>query len=298
MRNANLFFLFFLATLMPVGAPPPTVQGPAPQVIDKTELGSRSGSSDSGSGSLTSSIDEIRARIADEYEKDLAERLATVGVQPDIVAADGSGGTPTLTIDIAFAPDPKHTHLSLFFDRQLDAIQQGAQDCGFVFAYAYMPWSAGSESPSSDISGEMKRQALHDETESYPGYLIFRRTSRAQADHAPQSGCKDNNKSSNEVLLLFVVAEKPTSGVRTRQLEYAMNYWARYHCDSHLGFTRILCPNGSQCLRLLARSERYSVHCRKRDCQRSDRGHPAITGACQRRSHVPNASIFKQRAHP
>jgi hypothetical protein len=291
---------------MPVGAPPPTVQGPAPQVIDKTELGSRSGSSDSGSGSLTSSIDEIRARIADEYEKDLAERLATVGVQPDIVAADGSGGTPTLTIDIAFAPDPKHTHLSLFFDRQLDAIQQGAQDCGFVFAYAYMPWSAGSESPSSDISGEMKRQALHDETESYPGYLIFRRTSRAQADHAPQSGCKDNNKSSNEVLLLFVVAEKPTSGVRTRQLEYAMNYWARYHCDSHLGF---IGPTFTGSLASFARTvrnvydswpdrKRYSVHCRKRDCQRSDRGHPAITGACQRRSHVPNASIFKQRAHP
>jgi hypothetical protein len=42
---------------------------------------------------------------------------------------------------IALTPDPRHTHLSPFFDRSIEAIQQAAQDDGYTYNSSWMPWA-------------------------------------------------------------------------------------------------------------------------------------------------------------
>jgi hypothetical protein len=45
----------------------------------------------------------------------------------------------SLKFVVAIAPDPAYTHLSLFFDRSIDAIEQAAQRAGYAFDRATMP---------------------------------------------------------------------------------------------------------------------------------------------------------------
>src|SRR5262249_16670219 len=74
---------------------------------------------------------------------------------------------------VAILPDPAHTRLSLFFDRSMEALQQGAQKQHYYFDRAILPWEAKrrSSSPESSASSQPKEQR---ERENFPGMLIFR----------------------------------------------------------------------------------------------------------------------------
>src|SRR4029077_9803673 len=52
---------------------------------------------------------------------------------------------------IATVADPAHTHLSLFFDRQIDAIQEAVQTDGYLFSRAYMPWDNKDHPEATDV---------------------------------------------------------------------------------------------------------------------------------------------------
>jgi len=65
----------------------------------------------------------------------------------------------TMRFVLATVPDPAHTHLGLFFDRQIEAIEQAAQKDGYNFARAYMPWDSRDHPESSDL----KIRLLHEE---------------------------------------------------------------------------------------------------------------------------------------
>jgi hypothetical protein len=52
---------------------------------------------------------------------------------------------------IATVADPAHTHLSLFFDRQIDAIQEAVQTDGYLFSRAYMPWDNKDHPETTDV---------------------------------------------------------------------------------------------------------------------------------------------------
>src|SRR6185312_13299782 len=58
------------------------------------------------------------------------------------------GGTEFM---IATLPDPTRTHLALFFDRLVDAIEQGIQDSGYLFDRALMPWDTPAHPESTEI---------------------------------------------------------------------------------------------------------------------------------------------------
>jgi hypothetical protein len=120
-----------------------------------------------------------------------------------VPAAAGSHKVETHVV-FAFVPDPKHTNLALLFDRQLEALQQGIQDAGWTFDQALMPWDNKEHPEFSDfVSRDLEEASEHD-TEKEPGLLIFRRAN-------------DTDPSLTDKLLVFVVGESPTGGVRKVQ---------------------------------------------------------------------------------
>lgn len=108
---------------------------------------------------------------------------------------------------IAIVADPVHTHLSLFFDRTVDAIQQGAQQAGWIFDRAVMPWDNQEHPESSDFRLRVLQKDFQNEKEDLPGLMIFRPI---------------DAKSLNSSLFVFVVGETPTGGVHKHQFETAV----------------------------------------------------------------------------
>jgi hypothetical protein len=111
---------------------------------------------------------------------------------------------------IATVPDPIHTHLSLLFDRQIDAIQEAVQQDDYLFARSYMPWDATEHSEDTDFRTRLAQEDYRSDRESYPGLMIFREA----------NGPSDF--SSRHFLFVFVVGETPTGGIDKSQYQSAL----------------------------------------------------------------------------
>ncbi|HEV3039949.1 MAG TPA: hypothetical protein VHA33_19435 [Candidatus Angelobacter sp.] len=111
----------------------------------------------------------------------------------------------------AIVPDPVHTNLSLFFDRQMDAIQQGIMESGWGFERALMPWDNKDHPEPSDFHLRVQQELFEAQEQDQPGLLIFR--------HAPDT--TDKNLGQNR-LFVFVIAESPTGGIRKTQFRNAV----------------------------------------------------------------------------
>jgi hypothetical protein len=107
---------------------------------------------------------------------------------------------------IAMVPDPIHTHLSLFFDRSIDAIQQGAQQAGWIFDRATMPWDNQDHAESTDFRIRLEEDTYKDDKEDLPGLMIF----RPLGPNRLTGG-----------LFVFVIAETPTGGLSKEQFRTA-----------------------------------------------------------------------------
>lgn len=112
-----------------------------------------------------------------------------------------------LKLVIALVPDPVHTHLGLFFDRSIEAVQQAAQSEGYTFSRATMPWDAGEETEPTNFRLRLEEQTYQQAREDIPGVMIFRK-SRGHGDI--------------EYLLVFVVGELPTEGISKPQFRNAL----------------------------------------------------------------------------
>jgi hypothetical protein len=110
---------------------------------------------------------------------------------------------------IATVPDPVHTHLALFFDRQIEAIEKAAQAEGYFFSSAWMPWDIGAHAESDDFTTRMAQSSVQSRREKFPGLLIFR-TSTKDPSH-PTSA-----------LFVFIVGETPTAGLHAEQFQNAL----------------------------------------------------------------------------
>jgi hypothetical protein len=111
------------------------------------------------------------------------------------------GRAPEVRFVIATAPDPVHTHLGLFFDRNIDAIQQGATSQNYLFDRAIMPWQYFVEPVKQETDEEKLLRAVR---ESYPGLMIFR------------------GAAAKTTLFIFVVGETPTAGINKEQFHRAV----------------------------------------------------------------------------
>jgi hypothetical protein len=136
-----------------------------------------------------------------------------------------------LRIAIATVPDPVHTHLSLQFDRTLEAIQQAAQDQGYTYDSSWLPWTMrGAEYSSySDVNAEARETAAR---ERCPGIILFRRNMytpspgncRDEQAGAP-AGSEDPYKCG---MVVLVVGEEPTAGLNIVEWNNALGWIKQY----------------------------------------------------------------------
>ncbi|HEY1985135.1 MAG TPA: hypothetical protein VGG85_06985 [Terracidiphilus sp.] len=132
---------------------------------------------------------------------------------------------------IATVPDPIHTHLSLQFDRTLEALQQAAQDEKYNYDSSWLPWIMRSSEPSG--AADKERQAQEDaQRENCPGVVLFRRNMNAQTlqdcKHGSGSTLSESEAPYHCGMLVFVVSETATSGLNRVQWDNAVGWMATY----------------------------------------------------------------------
>jgi hypothetical protein len=135
-------------------------------------------------------------------------------------APDCSAGSYSFLI--ATVPDPVNTHLALFFDRSVEAIQNAISDAGYEFDRYSFPWDPLLSRDEPDVAKREKQQSAKEEAEEQPGVLLFR------------------GKGKDEKLAVLLVAETPTTGINRDQFEHARNYIAhgiKGHSQSLIGPT-------------------------------------------------------------
>src|ERR1700722_6413575 len=111
---------------------------------------------------------------------------------------------------IATVADPVHTHLSLFFDRQIDAIQEAVQTDGYLFSRAYMPWDNKDHPEAPDVRVRLVQRDYQSGKEGLPGLMIFHGT--------PEDGETEIRRN----LFVFVVGETPTGGINKPEFHMAV----------------------------------------------------------------------------
>jgi hypothetical protein len=108
---------------------------------------------------------------------------------------------------IATAPDPVHSHLSLGFDRTVEALQLSGEAMGYEMDQYWLPWQPklpGNASTPQDAQD-------NSEKEKQPGLLMFRWNGPV-GDSVPK------------VLYVFLVAETSTTGINGTQFRNAAQY--------------------------------------------------------------------------
>jgi hypothetical protein len=124
-----------------------------------------------------------------------------------------SAQTFTRKVVIATVPDPELTHLSLFFDRNVESITWAAADGDlgderYLFNGYWFPWRLPTAQDASSAKGETDEKEREARVSS-PGLLLFR-------------GFKDPH----QLLLVFLVGETPTSGINRAAFRSAWTYAA------------------------------------------------------------------------
>jgi|GEM_PF-3443769 len=130
---------------------------------------------------------------------------------------------------IALAPDPRHTNLSLVFDREMVSVQQAAQDDGYNYNSSWFPWSTETR-VYSNVGDQQRYDDQTDQREACPGVMLFRKGVRdlhnATSEDAGKSRTDESKADSAgpyaEALVVLVVGEQPTGGLNEDQWNNAI----------------------------------------------------------------------------
>src|ERR1700677_4621989 len=117
---------------------------------------------------------------------------------------------------IATLPDPLHTHFPLIFDRPPEAIEEAAQDDGYVYDSSWLPWDT-EQSSYPLIDDQDKAEKRKEQQEDQPGVLLFRRSLHGQDPRL---------RPFEYGLAVLIVGEEPTGGIHRRQFENAVEWIA------------------------------------------------------------------------
>jgi len=126
-----------------------------------------------------------------------------------------SENTPALNFLIVLVPDPVTTHLALYFDRAIEALEAAAQQHELFLDRYWLPWPVpGGTTPPGDTAQDFRvTEILNSFRAGQPGVIIFSSPTCAAA--APGRSC---------VTYAFLVSESPTSGINKTQFENAVSY--------------------------------------------------------------------------
>jgi hypothetical protein len=103
---------------------------------------------------------------------------------------------------VATLPDPDKTEMRLEFDRNVDALEKGAEVRGFHYTGYWFPWRSQQTGETPRKEDEVEAALLRNEQ---PGILLF-------------------HNNDGERLFIFVVGETPTSGINRIQMAQALRY--------------------------------------------------------------------------
>jgi hypothetical protein len=154
---------------------------------------------------------------------------------------------PHIQFIVATLPDPLHTHLNLQFDRTIEAIQQAAQDEGYTYDSSWLPWKQRAEEYSSR-SDEMEEEKDTLQRENCPGLILFRKSTQLSSPQTSteQPSQEIYNLPYDEGLFVFLVAEKPTTGLNRIQWDNTLGWIDKNGDNSSRGQgLRILGPTFS-----------------------------------------------------
>lgn len=113
-----------------------------------------------------------------------------------------------ITTIVVTLPDPVNSHLSLDFDRRIDALQSAALDAQYVLDQFWLPWDSAAASGTEDSQKVGKDRVLRRLRQNQPGLQIFR---SRDYEHP-------------KALFVFMVGETPTQGVNLAEFENAITY--------------------------------------------------------------------------
>src|SRR5258705_2605830 len=81
---------------------------------------------------------------------------------------------PEISAIVATIPDPIHSHLTLDFDRAIDAILLAAADNGYLSSYYWLPWRSHASSLPTSESASNAAPKDDNSSERQPGLIILR----------------------------------------------------------------------------------------------------------------------------
>src|SRR5260370_7658898 len=107
---------------------------------------------------------------------------------------------------IAIVPDPVHSHLSLIFDRSLEALQSAGAATQYVMDRYWLPWQLETSEDSA-------------KNEEQPGLLLFPRDT-------PPDLLQDGSPApaTPSALHLFLLSDTTTPAINTPQFLNAAHY--------------------------------------------------------------------------
>jgi hypothetical protein len=115
---------------------------------------------------------------------------------------------PEITAIIALVPDPLHAHMSLDFDRSIDALLQAGADNGYIASHYWIPWRTPGTTTASQGAAETEQEHAR---EREPGLIVLK-------------GAAGNPLAYCNVIYLFLVSDTPVLGENGSQLDLALRY--------------------------------------------------------------------------
>jgi hypothetical protein len=133
-----------------------------------------------------SAVPSQSGESADDEKRGEAQRV----IDSFIKRAPASLGLASLQYVIALVPDPRHTRLSMFFDRSIEAIQDAAEDDGYTYDSSWLPWRV-EKRKYDDRDDELAEKKAQEASERCPGVLLFRQSVRVgtPAQNPYRRGC-------------------------------------------------------------------------------------------------------------
>ena len=196
---------------------------------------------------VSSPCEEIQARLARLVavtEPDLPDSCFTSEKPRPRCAAEKSCGKktpPELRFAVAILPHPIATHLQLLFDREIEVIQQAAQDDGYAYEGSWLPWE-DNPSDYALLADQTAAAEARKQQEAQPGILVFRRRLPEDPKASPYLAG----------LIVFLVADQPTHGINDTQFENALRWVANLRSPSRHEDLPVLGPTFSGSLPSLA----------------------------------------------
>jgi hypothetical protein len=114
---------------------------------------------------------------------------------------------PEITAIIALVPDPLHAHMSLDFDRSIDALLQAGADNGYIASHYWIPWKSPGSIAASQGAAESEQEHAR---EREPGLIVLK-------------GASDPLGYPNAIYL-FLVSDTPVLGENGSELDLALRY--------------------------------------------------------------------------